>query len=63
MLQMLGLKRAYVRSVGDDEEERTRIDGSLDYDYSKLNEAALLEAESKKAKVLLEIQRQHIRFL
>jgi len=60
MLQLLGIKRAYVRSVGDDDEERTRIDVPLDYNYSKQNEAALLEAERKKAKGLLEMQRQRM---
>jgi predicted hydrolase (HD superfamily) len=63
MLQLLGIKRAYVRSVGDDEEERTRIEVPLDYNYSKQNEAALLEAERNKVKGLLEMQRQCIRFL
>ena len=63
MLQLLGMERIYVRSVGDDEEELTRIDVSLDYNYSKENEAAFLEVERKKAMALMEMQRQRLRFL
>jgi len=62
MLQLLRIKRAYVRSMGYDEEEHTRIEVPLDYNYSKQNEAALLEAERNKFQGLLEMKRQHIQY-
>jgi hypothetical protein len=62
MLQLLRIKRVYAHSVGYDEEERTRIEVPLDYNYSKQNEAALLEAERNKFQGLLEMKRQHIQY-
>ena len=61
MLQLLGMERAHVRSVGVHEEEGILMDVSLDYSHSRQIETALLEAERKKAKALMEIERQRMR--
>lgn len=62
MLQLLGIERAYVPpSVGVHEEEGTLMHVSLDYSHSRQIETALLDAELKKAKALMEMERQRMR--
>lgn len=61
MLQLLGIERAFVRSVGVSDEAGIRMDVSLDYSHSRQRKTALLEAERRKAKALMEIERQRMR--
>jgi len=58
MLELLGLERAYVRSLGVPEEAGIRMDASLDYSRLRQIETALLEAERQRAKALMEMQRR-----
>ena len=60
MLELLGITRAYVRSIGTPEEEVVRMNLPLDYSDWKPIEAALLEAEHQKAKAITQIRRQQI---
>jgi len=61
MFQWLGKERAYVQSVDIHEEEGILKGVSLDYSHSRQFKAALLEAELKKAKAQMEIERQRMR--
>jgi hypothetical protein len=53
MLQFLRMERAFDGSVGTPEEEEIRMDAPPVHSYSKQIEIALLEAERKKAKALM----------
>jgi len=57
MLEFLGITRAYVRSMGSQEED-VRVNLPLDYSDWKPIEAALLEAEHQKAKAITQMRRQ-----
>ncbi len=63
MLQLLGIERAYVRSVGVNEDNGIHGGVSLDYNASKHIETALLETERKRARALMETERQRMRML
>jgi len=58
MLEVLGITRAYVRSIGTQEEDVVRVNLPLDCSNWKPLEAALLEAEHQKAKATTRIRRQ-----
>ena len=58
MLELLGIIRAYVRSIGTQEEGVVRVNLPLDYSDWKPIEAALLEAEHQKAKAITQMRRQ-----
>ena len=60
ILEYVGISRAYVRSIGVQEEDSVRIDLPLDYSDLKPVEAALLEAESQRAKAIAQIRRHQI---
>ena len=61
MLEVLGITRAYVQSIGTQQEEDViRVNLPLDYSDWKTIEAARLEAEHQKAKALTQTQRQQI---
>lgn len=60
ILEYLGITRAYVRSVGTQEEGVVRVNLPLDYSNWKPVEAALLEAEYQKAKAITQMRRQRI---
>ena len=60
MLELLGITRAYVRSIGTQEEDIVRVNLPLDYSDWKPIEAALLEAEHQKAKAIAQIRRHQI---
>jgi len=60
ILEYIGISRAYVRSIGVQEEDSVRIDLPLDYSDLKPVEAALLEAESQRAKAIAQIRRHQI---
>ena len=60
MLELLGITRAYVRSIGTQEEEVVHTNLPLDYSDWKSIEAALLEAEHQKAKAITQIRRHQI---
>jgi len=60
ILEYVGISRAYVRSMGVQEEDSVRIDLPLDYSDLKPVEAALLEAESQRAKAIAQIRRHQI---
>jgi hypothetical protein len=57
MLELLGITRAYVRSIGT-QEEMIRVNLPLNYSDWKPIETALLEAEHQKAKAITQIRRQ-----
>ena len=58
MLEYLGITRAYVRSIGSQEEDIVRINLPLDYSDWKSIEVVLLEAEHQRAKAITQMQRQ-----
>ena len=58
MLEYLGITRAYVRSIGSQEEDLVRVNLPLDYSDWKPIEVALLEAERQRAKAITQMQRQ-----
>ena len=58
MLEYLGITRAYVRSIGSQEEDIVRVNLPLDYSDWKPIEVALLEAEHQRAKAITQMQRQ-----
>jgi hypothetical protein len=58
MLRRLGITRAYVRSIGTQEEDPVRANLPLDYSSWKSIETALLEVERQKAKAITQIRRQ-----
>ena len=58
MLEFLGITRAYVRTIGTQEEEMIRVNLPLDYSDWKPIESALLEAEHQKAKAITQVRRQ-----
>ncbi len=58
MLELLGIERAYVRSVGVNEEEGIRMDVHPYYNSKEIR-AALLEAERRRAEAI-ERQRRKI---
>jgi len=58
MLEYLGITRAYVRSIGSQEEDIVRVNLPLDYSDWKPIEDALLEAEHQRAKAIMQMQRQ-----
>ena len=58
MLEYLGITRAYVRSIGSQEEDIVRVNLPLDYSDWKPIEVALLEAERQRAKAITQMQRQ-----
>ncbi|UCC33354.1 MAG: hypothetical protein JSW53_06205 [Candidatus Bathyarchaeota archaeon] len=60
MLEVLGVTRAYVQSIGTQEEDVVRVNIPLDYSDWKPIEAALLEAEHQKAKAITQIRRHQI---
>jgi len=60
MLELLGITRAYVRSIGTQEEGVVRANLPLDYSDWKPIETALLEAELQKAKAITQIRRHQI---
>lgn len=63
ILPMLGIQRAYLQaraSISVHEEEGT-MGVSLDYNYSRHIETALLEVERKKAKAIMETKRQRMK--
>jgi len=60
MLELLGITRAYVRSIGTHEEDVVRVNLPLDYSDWKPIQAALLEAEHQKAKAITQIRRHRI---
>ena len=60
MLEFLGITRAYVRSIGTQEEGIVRMNLPLDYSNWKPIEAALLEAERQKAKAITQVRRCQI---
>ncbi len=63
---LLGLQRAYVpshASVGVHEEEGVLIDAPLDYSHYRQTKTALLEAECRNAKALMETERQRLRMI
>jgi len=60
LLEFLGITRAYVRSIGTQEESVIRVNLPLDYTDWKPIEAALLEAEHQKAKAITQIRRHQI---
>lgn len=64
ILQMLGLSRAFEGSTSVREEESGRMGVPIGYDSFnihawKASESAMLEAERKKAKALMETQKRH----
>jgi len=58
MLEYLGITRAYVRSIGSQEEDIVRFNLPLDYSDWKSIEVVLLEAEHQRAKAIMQMQRQ-----
>jgi hypothetical protein len=58
MLEYLGITRAYVRSIGSQEEDIVRVNLPLDYSDWKSIEVVLLEAEHQRAKAITQMQRQ-----
>ena len=59
MLEYLGITRAYVRSIGTQQEEDViRINLPPDYSNWKSLETALLEAEHQKAKAITQVRKQ-----
>ena len=59
MLELLGITRAYVRSIGS-QEEVVRMNLPLDYTDWKPIEAALVEAGRQKGKAITQIRRHQI---
>jgi len=57
MLEVLGITRAYVQSIGTQGEEVVRVNLPLNYNDSKTIEAALLEAERQRAKAITQLRR------
>jgi len=57
MLQLLGIQRAFVRSLSTSEEEGIRTDVHPYYNSKEIR-AALFEAERKKAEGLMEWQKR-----
>ncbi len=57
MLEFLGITRAYVRSIGT-QEEMIRVNLPPHYSDWKPIETALLEAEHQRAKAIIQIRRQ-----
>jgi len=60
MLEVLGITRAYVRSIGIQEEDTVRVSLPHDYSDAKAVEAALLEAERQRAKAIMQMRRHQI---
>ena len=60
MLELLGITRAYVRSIGTHEEDIVRVNLPLDYTDWKPIEATLVEAERQKGKAITQIRRHQI---
>ena len=60
MLEYLGITRAYVRSIGTQEEDLVRVNLPLDYTDWKPVEAALVEAEHQKGKAITQMRRHQI---
>ena len=58
MLEFLGITRAYVGSIGTQEEVQANL--PLDYSNWKPVETALSEAEQQKAKAITQIRRRQI---
>ncbi len=59
MLEVFGITRACVQSIGTQEEEDVvRANSPLNYSDRKTIEAALLEAEHQKAKAITQMRRQ-----
>ena len=57
MLEVLGITRAYVQSIGTQGEEVVRVNLPLNYNDSKTIEAALLEAERQRAEAIAQLRR------
>jgi hypothetical protein len=57
-LELLGIERAFVRSLGTEEEGKIRVNLPLDYSNRKLIRTAFLEAERRKAKALMGVRRR-----
>jgi len=58
MLKRLGITKAYVRSIGTQEEDLVHANLPLDYSNLKRIETSLLEVERQKAKAIDLIRRQ-----
>jgi hypothetical protein len=58
MLEVLGITRACVQSIGTQEEDTVCVNLPLNYSDWKTIEAALLEAEHQKARAITQMRRQ-----